>query len=315
MDLEQEKAMHQLYSMISDGTKLGFTELLKFCSRVRLYPDLLSLTELKKILMMVAGRNNPKPTLTCNQFKQLLILISDVYFEGTRESSKVQILIDHISSPCILHYSVDLTPAKKKLEFRKNSSAVDIELSPLGPLTSRLDTNRNSSRNRKKESLSSLKSSHFNPTPRTKVRKSSMISPRPGFIIQDRSVEPKTLPSTTDSIKEESKVTSYLRSLKKNKSSIALKLSDLASPTRDQSATQTHKGVPRSKFDLDKIAEALSRFKNRMENAGSVPILGQLSQKAIRNITQRRVTNRFALQSAFKVWNLTVKLAKVSERN
>ena len=318
MDPVHERSIENLYMIIAEGLALSISDFIKFCKRVRIYPDLLNSLELRKILLLVTGRNNRKPTLTQEQFKQLISTIADFCFASYNEpESRTKLLIDHISNPCILHYSIDPSSSELKKLVKKESLPLDIEMISLTPLTSRTNTDKKrtpSTRKKPKESLSSIRSPRLQPTPKSRTKRTSTVV-SPGVVTSrlGKSTENgRTLHSTADTFREGSHLVETSKLIKKNSSKLALKLGGLVSPRIEISTTRVSKSkslVQSSR--IMQISEALDRFKKAMRTQASVPILGALAEKALINLSSRRVSNRHALKSAFTIWSLIARMSKL----
>lgn len=316
MDLVHEKSIENLYMIIGEGV-LSISDFIKFCKRVRIYPDLLNSLELRKILLLVTGRNNRKPTLTMCQFRQLVISIADFCFASYNEpEARMKLLIDHISNPCILHYSIDPASAELKKTLKKSANPLDIEIISMTPLTSRTqtDTKRTpSSKKRPKGSLSSMKSPRMQPTPRSRKRTSTVTSPAVATSRLGKSTETgRTLLSTAESFREGSHLVETSKLIKKNSSRLALKLGNLVSPRTELSTSRAaHSKSLLKSNKLKHVSEAFDRFKKNINSIEPVPILGALAEKAISNISSRRVSNQHAKKSAFMIWSLMTQLSKL----
>lgn len=318
MDPVHERSIENLYMIIGEGLALSISDFIKFCKRVRIYPDLLNSLELRKILLLVTGRNNRKPTLTQEQFKELISTIADFCFASYNEpESRMKLLIDHISNPCILHYSIDPSSAELKKLVKKESLPLDIEMISITPLTSRTSTDKKrtpSTRKKPKDSLSSIRSPRLQPTPKSRTKRTStIVSPGVATSRLGKSTETgRTLLSTAESFREGSHLVETSKLIKKNSSKLALKLGSLVSPRTEISTTRVSKSKSLMQSSrVMQISEALDRFKKVMRTTTPVPILGALAEKALFNLSSRRVSNRHALKSAFTIWNLLARMSKL----
>mmetsp|Transcript_6960 Transcript_6960/g.12669 ORF Transcript_6960/g.12669 Transcript_6960/m.12669 type:complete len:374 (+) Transcript_6960:2157-3278(+) len=86
-----------------DG-RVSFSELVKFCKLTKIFPDLVSMAELKKI----AGKFGSSAKLSFSQFEQTLKLIATSFFTDSNATERVKQLIRHIKNPCKAVFGVAL---------------------------------------------------------------------------------------------------------------------------------------------------------------------------------------------------------------
>ena len=80
---------------------MNITEFTKFCKNSRVFPDLLTILELKRICLKVANAG----MLSYSNFEQILKEIAENAFtEAISLADKLRIFFMHIRNPCKLNY-------------------------------------------------------------------------------------------------------------------------------------------------------------------------------------------------------------------
>lgn len=90
---------------------ITYNEFIKFCQTVRIYPDLVSSFELKRLVMKIANSNtyiDRKVEINYIQFERLIVLISEHCFSSSSVSEKLELLFKHIKNPVKHYYHIDL---------------------------------------------------------------------------------------------------------------------------------------------------------------------------------------------------------------
>ena len=86
---------------ISKTGTMSVNEFTKFCKNSKIFPDLLTILEIKKILKNSGSTH----MVTYYQFETVIKAIATTAFtEALSLSDKVKILFMHIRNPCKLHY-------------------------------------------------------------------------------------------------------------------------------------------------------------------------------------------------------------------
>lgn len=109
------RKIFQHHTAASSSHLLPFSELIKFSSSVRIFPDLLSSFELKRIIARLTGKHAGQDSdlsITYLQFERLMKHIAGHCFH---EPGGLQLLISHIRNPCSLHYKVSLATDAKEV--------------------------------------------------------------------------------------------------------------------------------------------------------------------------------------------------------
>lgn len=109
------RKIFQHHTAASSSHLLPFSELIKFSSSVRIFPDLLSSFELKRIIARLTGKHAGQDSdlsITYLQFERLIKHIAGHCFH---EPGGLQLLISHIRNPCSLHYKVTLATDAKEV--------------------------------------------------------------------------------------------------------------------------------------------------------------------------------------------------------
>ena len=117
---------HQFKGLIS------FTDILKICSSLKIFPDLLDSQDIQKIFSLVSSGNFQK--ITYLEFEGFLRQTASRLFGSSGESDdSIEIFLAHIKSFALKSYGVDIKTlirnrrsATKCLKFKKN-------LLPKGP--------------------------------------------------------------------------------------------------------------------------------------------------------------------------------------
>jgi hypothetical protein len=88
---------------------VGFNQFISFCIKMKLYPELISLSELKRIMsntMKKTITDEKQVEITYLQFERLLKNISEHCFPS---SNSLKLMITHLKGPCSSLYSIPLT--------------------------------------------------------------------------------------------------------------------------------------------------------------------------------------------------------------
>ncbi|CAG9329765.1 unnamed protein product [Blepharisma stoltei] len=97
-----------------DG-KISPQEVIKFCKNVRIFPDLIQMIELKKMIRKLCSSNK----FSYQNFETLFKLIADQAFNTNAPiNDKLRMLFIHIRNSCKMHYQVSFTFDVKKENSR-----------------------------------------------------------------------------------------------------------------------------------------------------------------------------------------------------
>ncbi|CAG9310307.1 unnamed protein product [Blepharisma stoltei] len=102
----------------NEGT-LSFTDILKLCSSARIFPDLLTSQNLRKLAAHASKTPGSEPSskLTFPQFEKLLKIIAQQCFHTCKGTSdQYRQILNHMKNSCFIRYKVELdvnSPEKK----------------------------------------------------------------------------------------------------------------------------------------------------------------------------------------------------------
>lgn len=108
------RKIFQQHTSSSSSHLLPFTELIKFASSVRIFPDLLSSFELKRIIARLTGKHAGQDADLAVTYLQFERLIKHIAAHCFHQADGLQLLISHIRNPSSLHYKVALTTDAKE---------------------------------------------------------------------------------------------------------------------------------------------------------------------------------------------------------
>lgn len=112
----------KLFSGESMNDKVTYTDFLKICTGLRIFPDLLSSREIRKLASSIHETTTNQDLiikLSILQIERIFKLIAHSCFLETKlASDKYQLFFKHIKTPCYIRYGIDFltceTPAHKK---------------------------------------------------------------------------------------------------------------------------------------------------------------------------------------------------------
>lgn len=318
------RRIFQHHTSASSSHLLPFSELIKFSSSVRIFPDLLSSFELKRIIARLTGKHAGQDSdlsITYLQFERLMKHIAGHCFH---EPGGLQLLISHIRNPCSLHYKVALTtdakevssdaprPTSKGWESQRQAKRVD-DLTQRKPAPA--------------FKLSSvLLKSPEHPWPtrakevNSKVRELyALISPRASSLLEQRRSPVSALTGRLTQ-SPEGLGSSLAKSLKS--SLFDLETEPRLSTLYESSAVSPRLQLPQEHSDKELITDMVrvfGEFKTRM-TATMAGRRARPSAKALalvrcirrHNVSQVKHRQRLVLALSFKLWVLQGKKAGVS---
>jgi len=98
------RKIFQLHAPSKQG-KISLQEFTKFCKNLKIFPDLISSADLKKLLRNLSVSSG----ISFSSFEQLIKLLSNHSFNTVAPlTEKVRMLLIHIRNPCKMHYQVTL---------------------------------------------------------------------------------------------------------------------------------------------------------------------------------------------------------------
>ncbi|CAG9314265.1 unnamed protein product [Blepharisma stoltei] len=157
------RSIFSKHSTSHDNPVITYNELFKFCTAVRIFPDLLSSFEIKRLVMKSSnshGNSDKRIELSYLQFEKLLKSIANHCFTSGSDGEKLKLLFAHIKNSCKLNYHVDLNIA--------------VDSSCLIEENSLSNSNLNSSNERSQKQRETLRKSSSGPKMKKNVIKKSL---------------------------------------------------------------------------------------------------------------------------------------------
>ena len=109
------RKIFQHHTAVGSSHLLPFSELIKFASAVRIFPDLMSSFEMKRLVGRLTGKHtggDSDLSITYLQFEKLVKHIAYQCFSSL-DSDRLKMLLTHIRNAASLHYKVALTVETK----------------------------------------------------------------------------------------------------------------------------------------------------------------------------------------------------------
>jgi hypothetical protein len=127
------RKIFQLHAQPQNPPTISYPELVKLCSNLRIFPDLLTSVELKRIVIKVTSKHftfDSKVHLTYLQFEKFLRAVSEYCFTtNNSESERLKLLFIHIRGSCQLHYNVNINVrAEDSRPLRTSISSIETRL-------------------------------------------------------------------------------------------------------------------------------------------------------------------------------------------
>ncbi|CAG9313343.1 unnamed protein product [Blepharisma stoltei] len=121
----------------SDG-KVSLSEFQKLCKNLRIFPDLISQSELRTLVTKTAGTTSlSKATLNINQFEEIFTKVASTHFEDVNPMrERIRKFFIHISYPCKSVYNLNIISTDQTHTPRASTS----KLSSGSLISSRQDT-------------------------------------------------------------------------------------------------------------------------------------------------------------------------------
>ena len=124
------RKIFQLHAQVQNPPTISYPEIVKLCSNLRIFPDLLTSVELKRIVIKVTSKHftfDSKVNLTYLQFEKFLRAVSEYCFTSNNsEFDRLKLLFIHIRSSCQLHYNVHIhVRAEERLPLRTSISSIE----------------------------------------------------------------------------------------------------------------------------------------------------------------------------------------------
>ena len=125
------KVIFYKYLAENESQHISFNQFFKFCAKVKLYPDLITLSELKRIISNALKKNvtEDKPLEICYlQFEKIFKLIADHCFPS---GNSIRLLISHMRNHCQFYYNVSLAIVAPIKSIYESASTKTIMNKPL----------------------------------------------------------------------------------------------------------------------------------------------------------------------------------------
>ena len=281
-DYNQNK-LKAIFDAHATDSLMNFTEVFKFCSSARIFPDLLTSQDLRSLIARCSNFNSSdlSTKLSFSQFISFLKVASYKCFPERTSQDSHKLLMTHMKNSCHIRYGVDLDPNEKKNlrpKLRLNTTGVKTKTGiNFKPVSARHSTSSRfqfsnskvSLINKKVQKLYAMVSPRVNQGNFSRFADSlsniDFSSPRPP--VSERSREPLTSTSKLLSLERDHKVQKIKKLFKKFK---------------DNNQSITAKGTDKRKC-LEKI-------------------LG---------VAQSYLQKRQLVKNSFQIWNLQVRMMKL----
>lgn len=160
------KSIFAKHSPFQDSSYISYNELIKFSTTVRIFPDLLSSFEIKRLVMKVLNsHSNPdkRADISYLHFEKLLKSIANNCFTSGSEGEKLKLLLSYIKNSCKLYYHVNLSTSMENSHIKEENSITNSNLNSSEEKT-----------HKRKESLRKSSSGAMKPKPKgsSQIRKS-----------------------------------------------------------------------------------------------------------------------------------------------
>ncbi|CAG9315119.1 unnamed protein product [Blepharisma stoltei] len=332
------RTIFQIHS--SEKQTISYNEFIKFCTIVRIYPDMLSSFELKRLVMKTANSHtyiDRKVELGYLQFEKLLVLIAEHCFDGIQTNEKLGLMFMHIKNPCKQNYQVEIFTSPDNYYPKEDFSPITIQAlshsieRPGIKTTSFIKSNGHLGESTHEHINESSIKRVINKSASLKIPFSSMgafknqsilspkfIQPTPKNInkkvkqlyalISPRNSSSRNISSISPKNKNESSI-SIDHSVMSNKSKSIVDLSKLPSNLHiSPEANSIQKSNDKDK--LDQLKSVFLNFKSNFEEKKAIkrPCIGAQMQTFIKNIHKRRYESKIVLKFAFENWKLKAML-------
>lgn len=282
-------SLKKLFNVHQKEGLLKFTDLLKLCSTTRIFPDLLSSTELHRILIDVAKDPDTQTisqNLTYPQFESFLKQSSSICYQNKSEPDQEKLLFNHLKSSCNLRYSLDFDTSFTDKKPIKKIPKLNIEPSnymKTGSKSSRRSfTNLNSARSLKNSSIIPRNSPQKTIEKPHKLHTSSIVTPS---LIKQNSI-PKTIikPLLTQ----------------RNQKIVSKTSTSLASPCAKLNLE--------GKFE--KLTQVFQRFKNRDLDAEVCKVRSRRFVKILQIVKRKVRLNLLMCKFSFGIWKVVSRIRR-----
>ena len=258
----------KIFEAHQQKASLSYTDALKICSTLNLFPDLLSSQEIRKIFLTLSFSNNGSERMTFLQFESFLKIIAKQAFRHQKKNSNdYETLISYIKDKSFQRYGTNLDLATKGRSLTKTI------------------------RNNSKKNMSTPKNiqkSFFKPSSQTDMTKTVT-----------KLTKKSTIKLSTQKMKGFMSLLST-GVLKKEKSSALTERRDGHNSGCSTSPSPCKPNI------LHKIGKLVADFKNSYKTVTTNKYLASKKIKNILDIESQKRKNFLLLKMAFTIWKIDV---------